>query len=322
MKRSVCMLALGILLSSVFLTAFDAWARAGGGGSSGSRGSRSYSAPARPSTSPSTMAPRPTPPTSYSQQAPPQRSGWMGGIMGGLGGLLVGGLIGSMLFGGLGHGLGGGIGLLEILIVGGLVFFAISYLRRRQPASPAGYGPAGYAPAGHPTQAPEWRPEPASRASAVIDVPAPSDLDRGIGHIRQMDAAFSPQQLTETASDVFFKVQAAWMARDMASARDLLTPEMYATLQKDCDRLRAERRVNRLESVAVRSVELTEVWQETGQDFATVRFLASLLDYTTDEAGQVVEGSRTEPVKFEEFWTFARPVGPQPWRLSAIQQAA
>jgi predicted lipid-binding transport protein (Tim44 family) len=112
------------------------------------------------------------------------------------------------------------------------------------------------------------------------------------------------------------------MGRDMAPVRDLLTPEMYATLQKDCDRLRAERRVNRLESVAVRSVELTEVWQESGQDFATIRFLASLLDYTTDEGGQVVEGSRVEPVKFEEFWTFARPVGPQPWRLSAIQQAA
>lgn len=320
MKRSVCMLALGILLSSVFLTAFDAWARAGGGGSSGSRGSRSYSAPAGPSTSPSTMPARPTPPTSYSQQTPPQRSGWMSGIMGGLGGLLIGGLIGSMLFG---HGFGGGIGLLEILIVGGLVFFALSYLRRRQPTAPAGYGPQGYAPAGHPTQAPEWRPEPESRATAVIDVPpAPSDLDRGLGHVRQMDAGFSPQQFTEVASDVFFKVQAAWMARDMGSVRNALTPEMYATLQKDCDRLRSERRVNRLESVAVRSVDLTEVWQETGQDFATVRFLASLLDYTTDEAGQVVEGSRTEPVKFEEYWTFARPVGPQPWRLSAIQQAA
>jgi predicted lipid-binding transport protein (Tim44 family) len=137
-----------------------------------------------------------------------------------------------------------------------------------------------------------------------------------------MDAGFAPQQFTETASDVFFKVQAAWMTRDMASVRNLLTPEMYATLQKDCDRLRAERRVNRLENIAVRSVELTEAWQESGQDFATVHFLANLLDYTTDEGGQVLEGSRVEPVKFEEFWTFARPVGPNPWRLSAIQQSA
>jgi predicted lipid-binding transport protein (Tim44 family) len=55
----------------------------------------------------------------------------------------------------------------------------------------------------------------------------------------------------------------------------------------------------------------------------TVYFLASLVDYTTDESGaQVLDGSRTEPVKFEEYWTFARPVGPNPWKLSAIQQAA
>ena len=324
MKRSVCLLALGILLSSALLTAVDAWARAGGGGSSGSRGSRSYSAPASPSTSPSAVSPRPTPPPSYQQQMP-QRSGWMSGLMGGIGGLVLGGLIGSMLFGGLGHGLGGlggGIGFLEILIVGALAFFAISYLRRRQQGM-ATAAPPGYAAAGHPTAAPQWRPDPVSRATTVIDAPpAPSDLDRGVDHIRQMDAGFASQQVTEAASDVFFKVQAAWTARDMASVRDALTPEMLAVMQKDCDRLRAERRVNRLENIAVRSVELTEAWQESGQDFATVRFLANLLDYTTDEGGQVVEGSRVDPVKFEEFWTFARPVGPNPWRLSAIQQAA
>jgi predicted lipid-binding transport protein (Tim44 family) len=96
---------------------------------------------------------------------------------------------------------------------------------------------------------------------------------------------------------------------------------MATALQRDCDRLRAERRINRLENIAVRSAEITEAWQESGQDFVTVHFLASLLDYTTDESGvQVLEGSRTEPVKFEEYWTFTRPVGPGPFRLSAIQQ--
>jgi predicted lipid-binding transport protein (Tim44 family) len=54
----------------------------------------------------------------------------------------------------------------------------------------------------------------------------------------------------------------------------------------------------------------------------TIHFLASLLDYTTDESGaRVLDGSRTEPVKFEEYWTFVRPVGPGAFRLSAIQQA-
>ena len=46
-----------------------------------------------------------------------------------------------------------------------------------------------------------------------------------------------------------------------------------------------------------------------------------MLDYTTDDkTGQVVEGSASEPVTFEEFWTFTRPRWAKAWRLSAIQQ--
>jgi len=86
--------------------------------------------------------------------------------------------------------------------------------------------------------------------------------------------------------------------------------------------MRMERRVNRLENIAVRAREATEAWQENGQDFVTVHFLASLLDYTVEEVrNQGLEGSRTAPVKFEEYWTLTRPVGPNPWKLSALQQA-
>jgi predicted lipid-binding transport protein (Tim44 family) len=53
-----------------------------------------------------------------------------------------------------------------------------------------------------------------------------------------------------------------------------------------------------------------------------VRVLANLLDYNVDETtGQVVEGSKTDPVKFEEYWTFTRSVGDNAWKLSAINQA-
>ena len=71
----------------------------------------------------------------------------------------------------------------------------------------------------------------------------------------------------------------------------------------------------------MRSVDIIQAWQEQGQDYLAVRFLANLLDYTVDEkTNQVVEGSNSQPVKFEEYWTFTRPVGPGPWRLSAITQ--
>jgi predicted lipid-binding transport protein (Tim44 family) len=157
----------------------------------------------------------------------------------------------------------------------------------------------------------------------VAEAPAApaGDVGTGIGHIRQMDPVFDPARFGETASDAFFKVQAAWMARDMGQAEAVLTPEMRGILQQDCDRLKALRRTNHLENIAVRDVAVTEAWQETGQDFVTVRFLANLLDYTVDQlTGQVVEGSRSEPVKFEEYWTFTRPVGSGPFKVSAIQQ--
>jgi predicted lipid-binding transport protein (Tim44 family) len=113
------------------------------------------------------------------------------------------------------------------------------------------------------------------------------------------------------------------MARNMALVRDLLTPEMYERMQKDTERLRIERRIDHMENIAVRAVDVTEAWQESGRDYITVRFLASMLDYTIDDrTNEVVDGSRSEPVRFEEYWTFVRPVGPNPWQLSAIQQAA
>ena len=316
MKRTVALTSVAMILLSVCVWTSETWARAGGGKSTGSRGSRTSSSPQSPeTTSPSRQA---VPPSAV-QQPMPQRSGWMSGLTGGIMGFALGGLLGGMLFGGLGSGLFGGIGLLEILLIGGLLYFAFAYMRRRQqptPASPYGYAP----PQG--TETPSWQSESISGATASMAA-TESDLERGIRHIRQMDSTFDPVHFTAAASDVFFQVQAAWMGRDTEPIRHLLTPEIYEQMHKECERLRVERHINRLENIAARSTEVTEAWQESGQDFVTVHFLASLLDYTVEEgSNQLVAGSRTEPVKFEEYWTFTRPVGPHPWQLGAIQQAA
>jgi predicted lipid-binding transport protein (Tim44 family) len=314
------------VLSAPMLVEDTAWARAGGGSSGGSRGSRGFSAPSRPSS--------PTPASPSRQAAPPSdvgrttpQRGWGGGLMGGLAGFALGGLLGSMLFGGMGHGFGGGFGgfgLLEMLIVGGLAYMAFSYFRRRRAAESAiggGYGAtaSGYASSYGRTEAPSGSPMGWTATPPAAQ--APSDLEAGTSHIRQWDPTFDPGAMAANASDIFFKIQAAWTARDMKAVRELLTPEMYDRLDGQCAELRAQRRINRLENIAVRSAEVSEAWQESGQDFVTVAFLANVLDYTTDEAGQVTDGSRSEPTRFEEFWTFVRPVGPNRWKLTAIQQA-
>jgi predicted lipid-binding transport protein (Tim44 family) len=302
MRSHALLTVLGMaLVSLLVLDAGSAWARATGGGS---RGSRSYSSPARPAPSPMTPA-TPTSPA----MSQPQRPGLFGGLMGGLAGFALGGLLGSMLFGG---GFGGGIGLLEILLVGAGAFFLLRMLRARQsvpqPAY-AGGGASAYTGQG-------------GASGTVLEAPAgAADVERGVAFIRQMDPGFDPAAFAQWAQRAFSDVQDAIARRDLAAVADRLTPQEFARLQGQCDQLRGARQTNRVEQIRFRRAEVSEAWQEGGQDWVTVYVAASLVDYTVDDTtGALVDGSKT-PQDVEEYWTFTRLVGPKPWRLSAIQAA-
>lgn len=292
----------------------DSFARVGGGGFSGSRGSRSFSSPSRPSPGPSQSYGSPSRPTPPAQQPSQQPGGFFRGMLGGI----AGGFLGSMLFRGLGFGdgMGGGIGFFEIALLALVLFLLYRFIKRRREAAMSGSYYQGTEGSG-PTYQQSYEPNPNYGTA-----PSETDLEQGLRYIRQMDPYFDEQKFRDLCMDYFFKIQGAWTGRDVTSVRNLLTAEMYKTIQTDADKLRSEKKVNRLENIAVRSVEITEAWQEQGQDYITVLFYANLLDYVIDEtSGQVVSGSKTDPVKFEEYWTFTRSVGSNPWQLSAINQA-
>jgi predicted lipid-binding transport protein (Tim44 family) len=323
----------GLVIFSLFVLLFyvleiDAFARAGGGRSSGSRGSRSYSSPSSPSKSPTSpsrqVGPSPSQPGSQ-----PQSGGFMRNMAGGLAGGILGGMLGGMLFrsmgmagGGAGGFGGGGIGLFEIVLIGLILYGIWWYIKKKRREATATAGPAYYREASEPQQPTSYGSLPAAPAYGDQQ-PLQSDMDAGLAHIRQMDPAFDEQRFKDQCMDNFFKVQGAWANRDLSTIRTSLTDEMFGILQGDADDLKRKKQINRLENIAVRTVDITEVWQEAGKDFITVRFCANLLDYTVDEASaQVLAGSKIDPVKFDEYWTFTRPVGKYPWQLSAINQAS
>lgn len=318
--RTLAVVAAVFVMSATVME-LNAEARAGSSRSMGSRGSRSYSRPAA-------SAPYAQPSPSRQQGAPlgstfQQPSG--GGFLRSMAGGLVGGMLGGMLFrsmgmaGGMGGMGGGGIGLFEIVLLAGIGYLIYRFVKKRRETAPVGFEQpryeGGYQGGYQDVSLPQ------TSYQQVDSQQAGGGLDAGIAHLRQMDPSFDENRFSDTAMDLFFKIQGAWMNRDLAPVSQLLTPEMRGILQEDVTRLLRDRQVNRLENIAVRKVELAEVWQESGQDFVTALIHANLLDYTTDDAtGAVVSGSKTEPVKFEEFWTFTRPVGNNAWRLSAIQQ--
>ncbi|CAH2030533.1 Tim44 domain-containing protein [Trichlorobacter ammonificans] len=314
MKRHVgrlfTVMATVLLLSGTVLE-LTAHAKAGGSRSMGSRGSRSVSKPASPAYQQNQQRQQQAAPTPGPMQ---QQAG--GGFLRSMAGGIMGGLLGSMLFssfagaaGGMGG--GGGIGLLEILLLAGVGYAIYRFIAARKRAE---HSPAARFQ-GNNSSAPLFSVPSPAVAETVSDQVSP-----GLAHVRQMDRSFDESAFCDTVMDHFFRIQAAWMHRDLTPVAGLLTDEMRQILQEDVDRLLRENLVNRLENIAVKKVEITEVWQESGQDYITTLIHASLLDYTTDAGGALRSGSMTEPISFREYWTVTRPVGNNPWRLSAIHQ--
>ena len=207
-----------------------------------------------------------------------------------------------------------------MVLIGGGIFLLFRFLRNRQAQSPQpAYAGAGATSAYGAGGERAW----GGAGGATVEMPAASsDLERGIANVRTMDPGFDTSAMTDHARRVYFVVQQAIGMRELAGVRDYLGPEMATALQAQCDRLRAARQTNRVEQLDIRRAEVSEAWQESGQDYVTVVIAATMLDYTVDDAtGAVVEGSRTATQAIEDFWTFTRPVGNNPWRLSAIQTA-
>lgn len=253
----------------------------------------------------------------------------MGGLGGGGGGMLrglmtgvAGGFLGSMLFRSLGFagtGLpgGGGFGILEMLLLGGLVFLVFRMIAaRRTPSYGSAYGTdygTGHAAATEASARFASAPEQAGGEGEAVQI------------LRRYDSSFELSRFKDERVDDFVRMQNAWSSGDLSRVQPILAPELSESLQADLARLKSEGRINRLGSIALRGSELTEAWQEYGKEYATVRFRASLTDTVLDaRTGAVLEGDPAEQVKFDECWTFSRhvdgPAGANPWKLTAIQQ--
>lgn len=236
-----------------------------------------------------------------------------GGFKSGLAGGLLGGALGGMLFGSM---MGGsGMGLLPILILGAVGFFLF---KRMGQAQNPNNRPRPGGQFGQNNQQPQQAPFSTEFGNEEVQTEEVSTA-AGLAQIKATDPGFHEKDFQEIASDVFFQVQAGWMRRDLPSYRHLLGDTLAGEYEQHFTEMTEKGIINKLESIAVRGIDIVEAGSEDGEDFVTIMFTASLLDYTVDEkSGDVVEGSMTTPIKFNERWTWARPVGTNDWKLEGI----
>jgi predicted lipid-binding transport protein (Tim44 family) len=219
---------------------------------------------------------------------------------------LAGGFIGSWLFGHMGYaadGTGGGSGLgmiLQLLIVGLLIYFAIRLFRGRALFGGGARG-ALFTP-------------PRSAGAAA----APARRDRG-RDINLSDADLNAFQ------EIHAAVQEAWSASDLGRLRRLMTPEMLSYFSEELTRNASQGTQNTVSDVQLVKGDLLESWDEGDLQYATAHMRWRALDYvvrlgrSAGDPDYIVSGDPRTPVEAEEVWTFVRRPGGN-WLLSAIQQ--
>ena len=301
---------------SVVLAAPAADARVGGGSSSGSRGARTNSAPPPTSTAPSAASPmqRTETPNIRAAQRPGApgaaaagaQAGRFGGFGGGLmAGLLGAGLLGMMFGGGLFGGLSGltsFLGLLmQVALIGGLIWLAVRFFRRRSEPALAGAG------------APYQRSALGGMGGAL------GGGGRAVG-------GSVPVTIGQADYDAFEqllgRIQAAYGREDLEALTHLATPEMIRYFGSDLEANRSKGLRNEVSDPKLLQGDLAEAWREGATEYATVAMRFSVRDAMVERAsGRVVSGDLQRPQEVTELWTFRRDGG-GPWLLSAIQQTA
>ncbi len=321
------------LLSAAFvamtLVSVD-FAEARRGGSFGSRGFRTQQSAPPTRTAPTQTAPversmTPTQNAPARQQqtvAQQQRPGLFNGLGGGLmRGILIGGLFGMLLGYGFG-GMAGALGfLIQLLLIGALVWLAMAFFRsRRQPAL-AGATAARASTGG----SADYRSPSASGASAST---AAKSAGFTLPRIGSGATAVTPQTtditLDQSDLDTFQRllgeVQRAFADEDHAALRRLSTPEMVSYFSEELAE-NAKRGVrNEVSGVELLQADIAEAWNEGEDDYATAAFRYEATDVLRDRATGALAGGVDKPTETVELWTFVRRNGGE-WKLSAIQEA-
>ncbi|MFG1396563.1 Tim44 domain-containing protein [Roseixanthobacter pseudopolyaromaticivorans] len=335
-KRMPVLMGVLALASAVTLTMVDhADARQGGG--FGSRGGRTYQAPASTNTAPGaapiqrSITPQPQPGMNTAGAATAARPGGMfGSGFGGalMRGLLIGGLVGMLFGGGLG-GLSGFLGLLlQVALVGGLVFLAMRFFaNRRQQPRPAGAGAPFPGPLSRDSMfGGPSRPSGSANGRSALGglggigggAPRPVPQQPAPANRVKDELGIGPQDL-DAFERLLSEIQAAFSREDHGALAERTTPEVLAVFSEELRDNAARGVRNDVSDVKLLQGDLSEAWREGNLEYATVAMRYAIRDLMRDRVtGALAAGSKDAVSETTEVWTFVRPKGGQ-WKLSAIQ---
>lgn len=109
--------------------------------------------------------------------------------------------------------------------------------------------------------------------------------------------------------EIAVELQEAWTQRDWERVRPLETESLFQMHRYWIDAYRKQNLRNVVDGFEVTRVEPVKIDHDAFYEAVTVRVHAHGRDYTVDERGNIVAGSKTDLRRWTEYWTFIRSRG-------------
>ena len=135
------------------------------------------------------------------------------------------------------------------------------------------------------------------------------NIEQGIAAVRERDPSFSLETLRPRVELIFTELQQAWSNLEWQRARPFLTDRLFMSMSYWIDAYRKAGLRNVTTDNRITRIELVRVETDPFFDIVTVRIFATGHDYTIDESGHVVAGSKERERTYSEYWTLVRSVG-------------
>jgi hypothetical protein len=138
----------------------------------------------------------------------------------------------------------------------------------------------------------------------------PSVLQPGFGDIRpefeKNNPSFSWGEFQARARLIFDELQAAWSTLNWERARPHETDNLFQMHQYWIDAYQRQHLRNALDGCRITALQPVKIKEDQFYVAVTLRIGAEGYDYTVDESGSVVSGSKSKLRSWSEYWTFIR----------------
>jgi predicted lipid-binding transport protein (Tim44 family) len=147
-------------------------------------------------------------------------------------------------------------------------------------------------------------------------------VEKEAGAANLDDGYWDPTELKKRVSDAFFPIQMSWEKRSVEDSRPFVSDALYERHRLQLEGYEKQNRVNRIADLRLSDIQIVRIYNVTddGEDRFVAYLQCSARDWMEDtRTGTMINGNKTSPTKFEQYWSFTRHPR-HGWVLDEIQQ--